>query len=118
MTHNFENIIKGCLKRNRNSQHQLYKMYYGYGMRIGIRHTRNEEEAIQVLNNSFMKVFSKISKYKSEADFKINFKRIIEQTAVNHLRKRNNTSIYSHLMSSKKLNLKENIKSKILQFIP
>jgi len=82
MNQDFKNIILGCQKRNRNSQHQLYKLYYSYGMRIGIRYVKNEEEAIKVLNSSFMKVYAKISKYQSESDFRQSFAKIIQNTAL------------------------------------
>jgi len=83
MLQSFDNIIKGCSKRNRKCQQQLYQLYYGYGMSICIRYASDEEDAIKILNNSFMKLFSKISKCETEAEFKVRLQRTIKQTAVN-----------------------------------
>jgi len=93
MVDTFKNIMKGCLKRNRVSQQKLYKRNYGYGMSICIRYAKSENEAIKILNNSFMKLFFNMPKCKSETDFKLQLKRTIEQTTVQQERKQNRFSI-------------------------
>jgi len=56
-------IIKGCIKGERKAQEQLYKNYYGAIMPICMRYTKNEQDALEVLNNSFLKVFTNIQRY-------------------------------------------------------
>jgi len=105
----YEDIIKGCLKRDRSCQKDLYKLYYSYGMRVCIHYAKTEDEAIRILNKSFMKMFSKISKCKSETDFKIRLKRFIEQTAVNHQKKQDGFLKRSPINALKRVILRVNM---------
>ena len=56
-------ILEGCAKFNRRSQEQLYKAYYKTMVVICMRYTKNEEDAVEVLNNGFLKVFKNIQRY-------------------------------------------------------
>lgn len=58
-------IISGCRKGDRKAQERLYKNYYGAMITICLRYTRNDEDAIEVLNNGFLKVFKNIQRYDS-----------------------------------------------------
>lgn len=80
-------IIKGCWKRHRKSQKELYKMFYAYGMSIALRYTDSREEAAEVLNDAFMKVFDNIKSFDLERPFKPWLRRIVINTAINHFHK-------------------------------
>ena len=58
-----ERLIDGCRKGNRGAQEVLYKAYYKAMMSICLRYTRSEEDAVEVLNNGFLKVFQNIGRY-------------------------------------------------------
>jgi RNA polymerase sigma factor (sigma-70 family) len=58
-------IITACKKGDRKAQERLYKNYYRAMMTICLRYTRNDEDAIEVLNNGFLKVFKNIQRYDS-----------------------------------------------------
>lgn len=57
------NIIRGCRQNDRKAQEALYKAYYKAMMTICLRYTMNEEDAVEVLNNGFLKVFKNIQRY-------------------------------------------------------
>ena len=80
-------ILDGCLKRQRSSQHELYQLYYGYGMSVAIRYMEEESEALTVLNDAFLKVFKNIKKYNRDMPFKPWFRRIVVNTAINRIKK-------------------------------
>lgn len=80
-------IIKGCRKRRRESQKELYKMFYAYGMSITLRYADSRDHAAEILNDAFMKVFANIKDYDMERPFKPWLRRIIINTAINHFRK-------------------------------
>jgi RNA polymerase sigma factor (sigma-70 family) len=80
-------VLLGCRKRQRSSEHELYKRFYAYGMSITIRYADDEDEAIHILNDSFMKVFNHIKRFDLEKPFKPWFRRIVVNTAINHVRK-------------------------------
>lgn len=77
-------IIQGCRKRDRSSQKKLYKKFYGYGMSITLRYADTRDEAAEILNDAFMKVFTNIEKYNENREFKPWFRRIVINTAINH----------------------------------
>jgi len=80
-------LIEGCKKEDKSSQRLLYENFYSYGMSICLRYSKSEEEAIEILNDGFMKVFTKINKYDSEKSFKGWLRKILINTALDHHRK-------------------------------
>lgn len=72
--------------RDRGSQHALYRLFYGYGMSISIRYVKTEDEAMTVVNDSFLKVFRNIRSYDSQKPFKPWFRKIVANTAITHLK--------------------------------
>ncbi len=58
-----DKLIEGCRKGNRGAQEALYKAYYKAMVGICLRYTRSEEDAVEVLNNGFLKVFQNIKRY-------------------------------------------------------
>jgi RNA polymerase sigma factor (sigma-70 family) len=58
-------IINGCKKGDRKAQEKLYKNYYRAMMTVCLRYTRSDEDAVEVLNNGFLKVFRNIQRYES-----------------------------------------------------
>ena len=60
---NIDNIISGCKAGSRQAQEQLYQNYYGAMMNLCLRYTKNEVDAMDVLNTGFYKVFKNIDKY-------------------------------------------------------
>ncbi|MGZ3853453.1 MAG: RNA polymerase sigma factor [Flavisolibacter sp.] len=59
-------IVSGCKKGDRKAQEKLYKNYYRAMMAICLRYTKNDEDALEVLNNGFLKVFKNIQRYDSK----------------------------------------------------
>ena len=66
-------------------------MFYGYGMSITLRYTESRDQAAEILNDAFMKVFNNIKKFDINRPFKPWFRRILINTAINayHKNKRN-----------------------------
>jgi RNA polymerase sigma factor (sigma-70 family) len=58
-------IISGCKKGDRKAQEKLYKNYYRAMITVCLRYTKNDEDAVEVLNNGFFKVFKNIQRYES-----------------------------------------------------
>lgn len=82
-----EEIIKGCCNRQRKSQKKLYEMFYAYGMSITLRYAESRDEAAEILNDAFMKVFTNIKEYDTGQPFKPWLRRIVINTAINHYHK-------------------------------
>lgn len=56
-------LIQGCIANDRKSQEQLYKQFYTSMMNICMRYTNNENDAIEVLHNGFLKVYKNLQKF-------------------------------------------------------
>jgi RNA polymerase sigma factor (sigma-70 family) len=87
-TQNLDDIIRGCAKGDRICQHALYKMFYGKLMAICHRYTRNDDQAKDILQEGFIKVFNHIKDYERKGSFEGWLKRIITNTAIDYYRKR------------------------------
>ena len=77
-------ILYGCRKRQRDSQRDLYRMYYAYGMSIALRYSGTRDQAVVILNDAFIKVFDNIRKYDPKRPFKPWLRKIIVNTAIDH----------------------------------
>ena len=63
--HDNIDIINGCKQGDRKAQEKLYRDYYKVMMTVCLRYTRNNEDAVEVLNSGFFKVFKSIQRYDS-----------------------------------------------------
>ena len=87
-------LIQGCMKGDRESQKMLYKHYYGYAMSVCIRYAHSMEEAQEIMNDGFLKVFTKINQYDPKRSFKGWMRRIMINTAIDYFR--SNKHHYNH----------------------
>ncbi len=85
-----DEILKGCFKKDRRHQKALFELYYNYGLTVAIAYCSHTDEAREVLNDAFLKVFDKIMDYDSSKPFEAWFRIIVIRTAINHYRKQTN----------------------------
>lgn len=85
---NIRPLLKGCLHGNRVSQKLLYQAFYGYGMSISLRYASNRDEASEILNDAFMKIFTNLKKFDLGKPFKPWLRKILVNTAINHYHKK------------------------------
>jgi RNA polymerase sigma-70 factor (ECF subfamily) len=84
--------IRGCALNERESQKKIYTSFYGYAMTICDCYANNEEDAVEILNDGFLKIFKEIHRFKpaytNEANsFKGWLRKIMVCTAIDHFRK-------------------------------
>ncbi|SDK23804.1 RNA polymerase sigma-70 factor, ECF subfamily [Catalinimonas alkaloidigena] len=66
----------------------LYQHFYSYAMSICMRYAPNREDALEILNDGFMKIFTKIDKrYDTSRSFAGWLRRIMINTALDYYRK-------------------------------
>jgi len=81
-------LIADCKANKRSAQELLYKSFYGYGMSVCLRYTSDREEAKEVLNDGFVKVFTKLNQYSSDSNFKAWFRRILINSSIDFYRQK------------------------------
>lgn len=87
MESNLKELIQSCIEGNRKSQQALYKTFYGKMMAICIRYVVNPDDAKEVLNSAFLKVFKNLENYKGEGAFEGWIRKTVVNTAIDHIRK-------------------------------
>lgn len=76
-------LIKGCIKGDRRSQEVLYQKYAGQMFAISLRYTRAQQEAEDVLQEAFIKVFDQIKTFNGSSKLVFWIKKIVINTALN-----------------------------------
>jgi len=79
-----EQIIEGCLSGKRKAYNWLYRKYVNVMMGICMRYCKNRDDAEDVLQEGFIKVFSNMEKYRHEGSFEGWIKRIMVNSAIDH----------------------------------
>lgn len=79
-------LLAGCLRNHRQSQELLYRQFYGYAMSVCLRYSPTRESALEVLNDGFLKVFTRLEQYDSAQPFKSWLRRILINSAIDHYR--------------------------------
>ncbi|MBC7865516.1 MAG: sigma-70 family RNA polymerase sigma factor [Bacteroidia bacterium] len=82
-----ENLIDGCIAGKREFQKILYDRFGSKMLYVCFRYCKNREEAEDVLQDGFVKVFNNISKFRKEGSLEGWIRRIMVNTALENLRK-------------------------------
>jgi RNA polymerase sigma-70 factor (ECF subfamily) len=82
-------LIAGCIEADRKMQYELYQRYAAKMFGVCLRYTGNVEEAEDVLQEGFIKIFKKINSFRSEGSFEGWIRRIFVNTAIENFRRKN-----------------------------
>lgn len=83
----FGSVIEACIANDQQAQRHLYKLYFGYAKSICLRYTACTEEAEEVMNEGFLKVFRNLERYDVTCSFKTWLRTIMVNTAISYFRK-------------------------------
>ena len=81
-----KDIISGCLKGNRRDQELLYRRHAARLYAVCLQYSGNDEEARDILQEGFIKIFENLITYKHEGSFEGWIRRIIVNTALEKYR--------------------------------
>ena len=81
-------LIEGCIKNSRTAQQALYNSYCRKMMVVCLRYTKGIDEAEDILQEGFIKVFNAIKSFRQEAKLETWITRIMVNTALNAQRKK------------------------------
>jgi RNA polymerase sigma factor (sigma-70 family) len=82
-----DELVKQCKSGSLKYQELLYKQFYGYAMGISLRYSLNRDDALEVVNDAFIKVFNAINNFNSDKPFKAWLRTILVNTAIDRRRK-------------------------------
>ena len=80
-------LIGGCIKNDRRSQEELFKLFYGKMLGVCMRYAKDRDTAEEMLQEGFIKVFDKLEAFDYKGSFEGWMRRIIANTAIDNIRK-------------------------------
>lgn len=82
-----EAILQGCLKNNATAQKALYEKYSAKMLVVCYRYGHNREDAEDMLQEGFIKVFSQIHSFENRGSLEGWIRKIVVHTCINILKK-------------------------------
>ena len=84
-----QEILERCKKNNTQAQFTLYNWLAPALLGISMRYMQNRDEAEDVMQDTFVKIFTNLKSFKNEGSFEGWAKRIAVNTSLTALKKRN-----------------------------
>ena len=81
-------LLQGCLSGNRRMQEELYRRFSPRMYAVCLRYAGKAEEAEDILQEGFIKVFRKMDSYRGDGSFEGWMRRIFVNTAIEHFRRK------------------------------
>ncbi|WP_266368260.1 RNA polymerase sigma factor [Tellurirhabdus rosea] len=82
-----DSVLTACLAGEAQAQRTLFRQFYSYAKSVCLRYAASAEEAEEVLNDSFLKVFQRLHQYDRAYAFKGWLRAIVINTAISYHRK-------------------------------
>jgi RNA polymerase sigma-70 factor (ECF subfamily) len=87
LTDTLSDILKDCLNGDRSAKEKLYRMFSSKMFGVCLRYCSNYDEAKDILQDGFIKVFENIKQFGNKGSFEGWVRRIIVNTALERFRK-------------------------------
>jgi RNA polymerase sigma factor (sigma-70 family) len=81
-------LISGCIEGNRRMQEELYRRFSPRMYGVCLRYAGTGEEAQDILQEGFIKIFKKLGTFRAEGSFEGWIRRIFVNTAIEHFRRK------------------------------
>ena len=86
-------IVEKCKQNDRKAQMQLYNQYCNGMLIVALRFVKDTMEAEDIVQEAFIKAFSKLEQYKAEVTFGAWLKRIVINKCIDALKSKRQRSI-------------------------
>ena len=77
-------ILQGCIRQQPRAQRELFDRYAPQLLGICMRYAANREDAEDILQEGFVKIFNNITAFKGEGSLMAWMRRIVINTAITH----------------------------------
>jgi RNA polymerase sigma-70 factor (ECF subfamily) len=85
---NERHLVEACIRNERTAQRQLYELFASKFYAIAVRYMKDEEDAADVLQDTFVKVFKHVNTFRFDCPFEAWARRILINTALKALQKK------------------------------
>lgn len=110
-----ELMLAGCLKNNAVAQETLYNRFSPRMLGVCYRFAKNREDAEDMLQEGFLKVFTQLAQYRNEGALEGWIRRIIVHTCINILKKNKKFSESVDIIHATSIHIKEEMIPSIMQ---
>ena len=80
-------LITACIEGSQKAQHKLFKQFFGMLFKLCMRYAHSYEEAQDMLNEGFVKIFANLGKYQNSGSFEGWLSRVMVNAAIDYQRK-------------------------------
>ncbi|TND10324.1 MAG: RNA polymerase sigma-70 factor, ECF subfamily [Bacteroidetes bacterium] len=84
----FKEIVDGCRKGNRKDQQALYDFFSRKMYRVCLSYVSESEDAMDILHDSFIKIFAKLAQYDSIQQLEAWIRMVTVNTAIDFIRRK------------------------------
>jgi RNA polymerase sigma-70 factor (ECF subfamily) len=110
-----ELMLAGCLKNNASAQEALYNRFSPRMLGVCYRFAKNREDAEDMLQEGFIKVFTQMHQYRYEGALEGWIRRIIVHTCINNLKKNKKFADSLDIIHAKSVYINEELIPSIMQ---
>jgi RNA polymerase sigma-70 factor (ECF subfamily) len=110
-----ELMLAGCLKNNAAAQEALYSRFSPRMLGVCYRFAKNREDAEDMLQEGFIKVFTQMHQYRNEGALEGWIRRIIVHTCINNLKKNKKFSDSLDIIHANSVHVNEEMIPSIMQ---
>lgn len=110
-----ELLLAGCLKNNAAAQEELYNRFSPRMLGVCYRFGKNREDAEDMMQEGFIKVFTQIHQYRNEGALEGWIRRIMVHTCINHLKKNKKFSESLDIIHANTMQINEEMIPAIMQ---
>jgi RNA polymerase sigma factor (sigma-70 family) len=110
-----ELMLAGCLRNNAAAQEALYNRFSPRMLGVCYRFAKNREDAEDMLQEGFIKVFTQIHQYRNEGALEGWIRRIVVHTCINILKKNKKFSDSVDIIHATSVHIKEEMIPSIMQ---
>jgi RNA polymerase sigma factor (sigma-70 family) len=94
-TYTDETLVEGCTLNDRRAQEALYRRFFPTMLRMCQRYARDEDTAIEIVNNGFLRVFKKIHTFAGKGSLEGWIRRLVYHSMADYYR---NNARYLHFL--------------------
>ncbi|HOO99394.1 MAG TPA: RNA polymerase sigma factor [Bacteroidales bacterium] len=81
-------LVRLCSEGDARARELLYRRYFSFAMSVCIRYTKDEHEAMEIVNDSYMKVLGSIDQFDGTRSFRSWYGRILVNSAIDSYRRK------------------------------
>ncbi|HRR93400.1 MAG TPA: sigma-70 family RNA polymerase sigma factor [Bacteroidales bacterium] len=82
-----KDLVGMCAEGDIRAQEILYRRYFSFAMSVCIRYAKNDHEAMEAVNDSYMKVLDNIKTFDASKPFRPWYGKILVNTSIDRYRK-------------------------------